>query len=381
MLTIQESAYENQQRQIAHKERLIEKFRAKASKAKFAKALQKELDRMEQVELDETDTRAMKLRFAEGARPGRVAYKLNRVRKAFGSKTVIHGLNLTVDSRTRIAFVGQNGQGKTTLARMLAGVLEPDSGSLETGHNIQCSYYAQDQPDRLSGTQRVLDVIREAAPAETEGRLRTVLGSMLFSGDDVEKKCSVLSGGERARLAFACMLMTPSNVMILDEPTNHLDILSKEILKQALMQYSGTLIVVSHDVHFLKGLTTSTLEFRDGGIAHRLYDISEFLARRELEDLKALEKSTHKSGTSRQPAPDIRQSGKAKKHQQRQIQNLEREIQKLEIQKKEIEGLMSDGTFFARADAQETTARYQQLCKTLEEKTRLWEDLVSEYEA
>ncbi len=379
MRVIQEAAFENQQRQVAHKEQLIDKFRAKASKAKFAKALQKELERMERIELEDTEQKSMKLRFQEGQRSGKVVYRITHLCKAFGAKNVITDLDLTIDRGSRIAFVGQNGQGKTTLARILAGKLTPDSGVIETGVHVECGYYAQDQPDLIPSGNRVIDVIREAAPTETEGRLRSVLGGMLFSGDDVDKKCSVLSGGERSRLSFACMLLTPSNVLILDEPTNHLDIQSKEILKQALMAYTGTLIVVSHDVSFLEGLTTHTLEFRDGGIHYHLYDITEFLAQHPVEDLKELERrSTVEESISPREKPKAA-SGREARMLQRQIQNIERSIQKLEEEKATLEEELSASDFYALPNASERTALYERITKAFSDKMREWEALVVQY--
>lgn len=387
MREILESAYRNQQRQIAHKERLIDKFRAKASKAKFAKALQTELERMIPVEFEDGSDKSIKLSFAAGIRPGRVVYRTVGLNKSYGEKTVIRNLDLTIERGARIAFIGQNGQGKTTLARMLAGVLTHDSGELEPGHNVSCGYYAQDQPDRIDTQRTVVEVLRDAAPAETEGRLRNILGALLFSGDDVDKKCSVLSGGERARLAFACMMMTPSNVLILDEPTNHLDIQSKEILQQALLRYEGTLIVVSHDLHFLTGLTTTTLEFADGQIRYLLYDITEYLERREMEDLRMLEMQSTVPVVREKPVvieevPQKPGPGSKKRQElQKKIQSLEKTIGKLEEQKRVLEDEMAMTDFYFRADVQERTTLYEETTKSLENKTAEWEKLVTEFEA
>ncbi|HLF63440.1 MAG TPA: ABC-F family ATP-binding cassette domain-containing protein, partial [Saprospiraceae bacterium] len=381
---IKESAYRNQQRVIAHKEKLIDKFRAKASKAKFAKALQTEVDRMTPIELDESDDKAIKLRFATGLRAGRVVYRIINLKKAYGPKVVINNLDLTIDRGSRIAFVGQNGQGKTTLAKMMAGVLPLDEGMIDVGANVTCGYYAQDQPDKIDTQRRVIDILREAAPNESEGRLRTILGAMLFSGEDVDKKCSVLSGGERARLAFACMLMTPSNVLILDEPTNHLDIQSKEILKEALMEYEGTLIVVSHDIHFLNGLTTTTLEFADGSIKMHLYDISEFLERRDILDLRLLEMKSQPQINTIPVVESIQQAkpvgSRARRDLQRRIQNLEKSIEKLELQKTELEQEMSKTDFYFREDAKTRTELYQTVSAELDQKTKAWESLITEWE-
>ncbi len=385
---IKESAYHNQQRLIAHKEKLIDKFRAKASKAKFAKSLQTEVNRMVPIEIDDAGDKAIKLNFATGLRAGRVIYRVVDLEKSYGPKVVINHLELSIDRGSRIAFVGQNGQGKTTLAKMLAGALAPDSGLIEFGTNVTCGYYAQDQPDKIDFQRRVIDVLRDAAPTETEGRLRSVLGAMLFSGEDVEKKCSVLSGGERARVAFACMLMTPSNVLILDEPTNHLDIQSKEILKDALLDYDGTLIVVSHDLHFLKGLTTTTLEFVDGNINMLLYDITEFLERRDLIDLRLLEKKSQPQvivapvvEKIEVAKPVVSNTGsKEKRDLQRRIQTLEKSIEKLEVQKAELENEMAMTDFYFRDDVKSHTDQYHKVTTELEQKVKAWESLVTEWD-
>jgi len=379
--SIRESAYQNQQRQIAHKERLIEKFRAKASKAKFAKSLQTELDRMDLVELDDSDNKAMRLRFEAGARSGKVVYKMHRLKKVFGPKVVISDFDFAIDKGARIAFVGQNGQGKTTLAKIMAGVHTADGGEVEVGANVALGYYAQDQPDNIPRDKRVIEVLRDAAPMETEGRLRSVLGSFLFSGDDVDKKCSVLSGGERARLAFACMILTPSNVLILDEPTNHLDIQSKDILKRALQEYEGTLIVVSHDVYFLSGLTETTLEFADGKIKYHLYGIDEFLERHQVDDLSQLEFKAKPAPAEVAESNKKSASGRDRKSIQRQIQNLEKHIERLETEKSQLEEEMALPHFYSRPESAEKTRRYEAVCSELSTKTAEWEQQVSEYEA
>jgi ATP-binding cassette subfamily F protein 3 len=303
---------------------------------------------------------------------------MHRLKKTFGPKVVIKDFDFAIDKGSRIAFVGQNGQGKTTLAKIMAGVHTLDGGELEIGANVALGYYAQDQPDNIPMDKRVIDVLREAAPMETEGRLRSVLGSLLFSGDDVEKKCSVLSGGERARLAFACMILTPSNVLILDEPTNHLDIQSKDILKRALQEYAGTLIVVSHDVYFLGDLTTTTLEFTEGKISHHLYDINEFLERRQVENLDQLElKKKAAPPVKESPKPD---NSRERKALQRQIQNLEKQIERLETEKGQLESEMAIPDFYMKKDSEAKTQRYDVILKELEEKTTEWESGVSEFE-
>ena len=371
------AAYANQQRLIAHKERLINKFRAKASKAKFAKSLQTELNRMDMIELDDQHDKTMRLRFAEGARAGRVVFNVKNVAKRYEKADVIRGLDLVIERGERIAFVGQNGQGKTTLARMLAGVLEPTSGEIIDGHQLEINYYAQDQTDRLDPAKTVLATLAHEAPAETEGRLRSILGSVLFEGDEVTKKVSVLSGGERARLSFACMTVQPCNVLILDEPTNHLDIPSKEILKNALLEFDGTLIVVSHDLEFLRGLTDATLEFRDGRIRKHLYGIDTFLERRALENLRELEK---RQAPSREPVAHAQPAdNKRRESQRKQIRKLEQQIEKLEQRKEQLEGVMGATDFYVSPDAEAVMERYRATCSEVERLTAEWEEAVADF--
>jgi ATP-binding cassette subfamily F protein 3 len=372
------SAYANQQREIAHKERLIDKFRAKASKAKFAKALQSELNRMEIVDYEDQKEKSMRLTFGEGARAGRVIFKASNLHKHFGEKRVIQALDLTIERGERIAFVGQNGQGKTTLARMMARETQPTAGELREGHQIQVGYYAQDQTDRLDNKQTVLSTLSHAASGETEGQLRSILGSLLFEGDEVTKKVSVLSGGERARLSFACMVVQESNVLILDEPTNHLDIPSKEILKDALKRYQGTLIVVSHDMEFLRGLTTRTLEFCQGKIHKHLYDIEEFLRLRRVENLRELERHDLRSDLSGGVSSSVvekegqDQDSGGNREMRKRVKQLEREIEKLEAKKAGLEQEMSATDFYNREDITEVTVTYDKTRAQLEALEAEW---------
>ena len=373
------AAYANQQRLIAHKERLINKFRAKASKAKFAKSLQSELKRMDVIELDEQGDKTMRLRFAEGSRAGRVVFEAVKLCKQYDDTDVIRNLDLVIERGERIAFVGQNGQGKTTLARMLAGVLEPTQGDIIRGNQLEINYYAQDQTDRLDPRMTVLNTLAHEAPAETEGRLRSILGSVLFEGDEVTKKVSVLSGGERARLSFACMTVLPCNVLILDEPTNHLDIPSKDILKNALLQFDGTLIVVSHDLQFLRGLTDFTLEFRNGQIKKHLFGIDTFLERRQIDNLRDLEKrqSIAEEAVAR---PETPVHNKRRESLRKQIRKLEQQIEKLERRKEELERRMASTEFYMSPEADAVMEEYRSVSSEIEVRTGEWEAAVSGFE-
>ena len=283
------SARKNQEKEIQQTERLIDKFRAKASKASMAQSLIKKLDRMERIEVDEDDLSAMKLRFPISVTPGKVIFEMENLSKSYGNKEVLNGVDIILERDSKTAFVGQNGQGKTTLAKILVGELEYQ-GKLKSGHNVEIGYFAQNQMEYLDGDKTILDIMIDAANEKNRSKVRDILGSFLFSGDDVDKYVKVLSGGERNRLALAKMLLQPFNVLVMDEPTNHLDIKSKHILKEALKQFEGTLIVVSHDRDFLQGLTNKVYEFKDKRIKEYLGDIDYFLEQRKVDDFREIEK-------------------------------------------------------------------------------------------
>ncbi len=255
------ASQKNQQKEIEHTKELIEKFRYKASKAKFAQSLIKQLDRTELIELDDDDNSAIHFRFPPVPRSGVIVIQAEQVSKSYGNKKIFSDISFQVERGERIAFVGRNGEGKTTLTKMLVGE-EPYEGKIKIGHNVAIGYYAQHQAEKLDGESTVFDVIDKAATGDMRSKVRNLLGSFLFRGDDIYKKVKVLSGGEKSRLALAHLLLEPTNLLILDEPTNHLDMRSKDILKEALMGYEGTLIVVSHDRDFLQGLTNKVYEFR-----------------------------------------------------------------------------------------------------------------------
>ena len=287
------SAQKNQEKQIQQTERLIEKFRAKSSKASMAQSLIKKLDKMDRIEVDEEDNSVMNVRFPVSVTPGKVVAELNGISKSYGPKKVLEDIDLMVDRGSKTAFVGQNGQGKTTLAKIMVGELDYQ-GNLKMGHNVQLGYFAQNQAEYLDGNKTILDTMIDAANETNRSRVRDILGSFLFRGDEVDKYVKVLSGGERNRLALAKMLLQPFNVLVMDEPTNHLDIKSKNVLKQALQNFEGTLILVSHDRDFLQGLTDRVYEFKDGGIKEYLGDIDFYLEQRKMEDFRSVEKGDAK---------------------------------------------------------------------------------------
>ncbi|MEX0291627.1 MAG: ABC-F family ATP-binding cassette domain-containing protein, partial [Flavobacteriaceae bacterium] len=289
----QRNAQKNQNREIQQAERLIEKFRAKSSKASMAQSLIKKLDKMERIEVDEEDHSVMRLRFPVSVTPGKVITEIEGLSKNYGTKEVLKDINLLLERDSKTAFVGQNGQGKTTLAKIMVGELEYE-GHLKLGHNVQLGYFAQNQADYLDGDKTVLDTMIDAANESNRSKVRDILGSFLFGGEDVEKYVKVLSGGERNRLALAKMLLQPFNVLVMDEPTNHLDIQSKNVLKKALQHFDGTLIVVSHDRDFLQGLTNKVYEFKDKKIKEYLGDINYYLDQRQVENFREIEKKEKK---------------------------------------------------------------------------------------
>lgn len=283
------ASQKNQQKQIEQTEKLIEKFRAKASKATMAQSLIKKLDKIDRIEVDEDDNSVMTLKFPVSVTPGKVVVEAEEVAKSYGDKNVLQGIDLLVERDTKTAFVGQNGQGKSTLAKIIVGELE-HQGKVKLGHNVQIGYFAQNQAEYLDGSKTVEDTMIDAADEKTRPRVRDILGSFLFRGEEVDKYVRVLSGGERNRLALAKLMLQPFNVLVMDEPTNHLDIKSKNVLKDSLKQFEGTLIVVSHDRDFLQGLTDRVYEFKDHRIREYLGDIDYYLEQREVANLREVEK-------------------------------------------------------------------------------------------
>ncbi|NJB84588.1 ATP-binding cassette subfamily F protein 3 [Lewinella marina] len=372
-----EAAYLNQQKVIADKERTISRFMAKATKTKMAQSMQKQLDKIERIELDETNTAVMNLRFPPAPRSGAITLQARGVTKTYGKLNVLRGADLKIDRGDRVAFVGQNGQGKTTLAKILIGKIPATSGEVELGHNVSVGYYAQNQSDALDGNKTLLETMEEASPPEMRTRLRSILGAFLFSGEDQDKKVMVLSGGERARLALACMLLRPFNLLVLDEPTNHLDMASKDMLKSALMDYDGTLLVVSHDREFLAGLTDRTIEFRDHQLYEHLGDVNAFLEKRQLNDMRSVELEKPKSnGTASTPAPAPRAplDNDERRRLQKEVGSAERKIERLEQDIEKIHLKMADPSFYEDAQrVEKTTAELKRKQEELDQVMEAWE--------
>lgn len=352
------AAQKNQSKKIEETEKLIEKFRAKATKASMAQSLIKKLDKIERIEVDEDDNSVMNISFPVNLTPGKVVLEMNNVAKKFGDKVVFEDLSLLVERGSKIAFVGQNGQGKSTLIKAIVDEFEYD-GEIKIGHNVQIGYFAQNQAEYLDGEKTILDTMLDAASDSNRTKVRDMLGAFLFRGDDVEKKVKVLSGGERNRLALCKMLLNPINVMLMDEPTNHLDIKSKNVLKTALRSFEGTLIIVSHDRDFLQGLTEFVYEFKDKKIKEYLGDINYFLDERKAMDMREIEKveadstSNARSGSNETAALSY-ENQKKQKSMQNRLSKIEAEISSLEKKiatdderlSVDYEVLMNDAAFF-----------------------------------
>ena len=335
-------AQKNQEKEIKQKQHLINKFKAKASKASMAQSLMKQLDKVELIEVDQDDNQAMSLRFAISKDPGKIIIEAENLSKSYGDKHVLSNVDLLIERNSKIAFVGQNGQGKSTLAKMMVNEI-PFEGNLKLGHNVEIGYFAQNQSEHLPPEKTVLEIMEDAATDGNRMRVRDMLGSFLFGGDAVDKKAKVLSGGERNRLALCKLLLAPFNVLIMDEPTNHLDIASKNVLKQALNQFKGTLIVVSHDRDFLQGLTSTVYGFKDKVIKEYLGDIDYFLEQHKIENLREAEKRTvvkvdktsNKSAAqqgSRAQEKDLKKLNNKLSRIETEIADLEKEIEKIDLE-------------------------------------------------
>ncbi len=325
-------AQKNQEKEIKQKQLLINKFKAKASKASMAQSLMKQLDKVELIEVDQDDNATMNVRFAISKQPGKVVVEAENMSKSYGDNHVLENVNLLIERNSRIAFVGQNGQGKSTLAKMMVGEI-PFEGHLKLGHNVEIGYFAQNQSEHLPPEKTVLEIMEDAATDGNRMRVRDMLGAFLFGGDAVDKKAKVLSGGERNRLALCKLLLSPFNVLIMDEPTNHLDIASKNVLKEALKQFNGTLILVSHDRDFLQGLTSTVFGFKDKVIKEYLGDIDYFLEQHQIENLREAEKRTVTKvdkGSSKKEHTFTRDQEKQLRKLKNKLSKIETEIDTLE---------------------------------------------------
>lgn len=388
----QMAAAKNQQKFIDKTEQLIDKYRAKANKASFAQSLIKKLDKIEVIEVDDDDTQAIRFRFPPAPRSGKVVVEAKEATKSYGDKTIFSDVDFEIEREDRVAFVGRNGEGKSTMIRLIMDEEKATKGVVKTGFSVNVGYFAQDDADMLDPDKTVFDTIDELAIGDVRKQVRGLLGSFLFSGEDVDKKVKVLSGGERTRLALCRLLLHPHNLLVLDEPTNHLDMRSKDVLKQALLNFDGTLIVVSHDRDFLQGLTSKVFEFRSGKVKQHVGDVYEFLRTRKIDHLSDLEMKDVFSQKQTTPvtAPATENKSDSEEHRQKQkeinqlknrITKSEEEIAKLEASIKKIDDQLLDPAQYDKVISdKETFGRYEEMKKKLEAKMEEWEKLTAELE-
>lgn len=348
-IDLQKAAYDNQQREIKDIEAFIERFRYKATKAKQVQSRVKQLEKMDMVEIDDRDKSVMHFKFPPAPHSGKVTLELNHVGKCYDEKCILNDINLLIPRGEKIAFVGRNGEGKSTLSKIIAGVLD-HTGEVKLGHEVKIGYYAQNQQDMLDPEKTVFETLDDVATGDMRVKVKSLLGAFLFSGETIDKKVKVLSGGEKARLSLAKMLLFPTNLLILDEPTNHLDMLSKDILKSALIQFDGTMIVVSHDRDFLQGLTNKVYEFKKPHIKEYIGDIYDFLEEKrikELDDLNRKQKTQQQEVQVSQSKIDYeakKKDDREKKRIEKEIKRLEEEIEKREQELATLDEIMADPT-------------------------------------
>ena len=333
----QMAAYENQQRLIEKTEEFIEKFRYKPTKSNQVQSRVKQLEKLERIEVDEEDLSRLNIKFPPAPRSGQIVADVKEVGKAFGEKRIFAGAEFTIERGQKIALVGRNGEGKTTFARILLGELGATEGEIKLGANVNIGYYAQNQDDLMDGEFTVFDTLDRVAVGDIRTRLRDILGAFLFRGEDIDKKVKVLSGGERSRLAMARLMLEPYNLLILDEPTNHMDMRSKDILKEALMKFDGTVVVVSHDREFLDGLVDRIYEFRDGGVREYLGDIWYFLEKRKVESLQEIERHDKPTTQKAVESNTGKLSYEQKKEQEKLLRKLRKAVESVEEELAKVE--------------------------------------------
>ena len=392
-LVQQQAAYANQQRMIEKTEDFINRFRYKPTKSNQVQSRIKQLEKLDRLEIDETDNATLTVKFPPAPRSGDIVFKGTDLTVGYPGKVVFTNASVEVKRGEKVALIGRNGEGKTTLMRVITGELKPISGEARTGYNVNMGYYAQNQEDALDRNLTVFETLDNIAVGDIRTKLRDILAQFLFRGEDIDKKVSVLSGGERARLGMARFMLHPYNLLALDEPTNHMDIKSKDILKQALQAYDGTLIVVSHDRDFLDGLVEKMYEFRDGKVKEHLGSVSEFLEERKIESLQELERRFGNQSQASKKQEAAESDGKAQAKQtfeqrrseskelrkmKHRVEFLEGEIGKIESAMKEIEEVLSNPT--ASDDIIELTRTYLENKRELDRKTAEWTSLMERIE-
>ena len=378
----QTAAYENQQKMIQKTEEFIQAFRYKPTKSNQVQSRIKALEKLERLEIDETDNATLTVKFPPAQRSGDVVFKGDGLKVGYPQKVVFQDADIVIKRGEKVALVGRNGEGKTTLMRVIAGELKPFEGEAQLGHNVSLGYYAQNQEDILDKNETVFSTLDRIAVGDIRSKLRDLLAQFLFRGEDIDKRVSVLSGGERARLGMAKLMLQNHNLLALDEPTNHMDIKSKDILKQALKAFDGTLIIVSHDRDFLEGLVDKLYEFRDGRVREYLGSVSDFLYRRKIENLQELERKfkpepqakTEQKVQNIQKQEEQKQQRKIDRKTKLRISWLESEIEKLEKKQKEIETILSAPT--EKDDIMELTRTYLENKRSLDAHTEEWGNLI-----
>ena len=379
----QQAAYENQQRMIEKTEEFIEKFRYKPTKSNQVQSRIKQLERLERIEVEEEDLATLNIKFPPAPRSGQIVAEVKEVGKAFGEKRIFSDFTFTLERGQKIALVGRNGEGKTTMARMLLGELEQSEGTIKLGANVNIGYYAQNQDDLMDGEFTVFDTLDRVAVGDIRTRLRDILGAFLFRGEDIDKKVKVLSGGERSRLAMARLMLEPYNLLILDEPTNHMDMRSKDILKRAIQKYDGTVVVVSHDRDFLDGIVDRVYEFRDGGVKEYLGGIYYFLEKRKVESLQEIERkatptanTTKESSTGKLSYEQRKEQEKLLRKLRKAVETIEEELAKIEAQIASYDAKFATATEYNEADY----AAYNELKAQYDKQMHEWEKASYELE-
>ena len=386
----QRAAFENQQKMIEKTEEFIERFRYKPTKSNQVQSRVKALEKLDRIEVDLEDKSALAVKFPPAPRSGDIVFKATDLKVGYGEKVVFSDANIEIKRGEKVALLGRNGEGKTTLMRVLMRELDPMAGEARTGHNVNIGYYAQNQEDILDKEDTVFGTLDRIAVGDIRTKLRDILAAFLFKGEDIDKKVAVLSGGERARLAMAKLMLHPYNLLALDEPTNHMDIRSKDILKQALKKYDGTLLIVSHDRDFLDGLVDKLYEFRDGKVKEHLGGVQEFLEKRKIENLKELERTSDKPADKpaelNQKKEDAKQEYQARKFvskEEKKLRNrlssLEKQIAELESKLKEIEAILLEPA--PDTDMMGLSNEYFKIQKELDSRTEEWMELQEELES
>ena len=382
----QMAAYENQQKLIEKTEEFIEKFRYKPTKSNQVQSRIKQLEKLDRIEVEEEDLATLNIKFPPAPRSGQIVAEIKEVGKAFGAKRIFSDATFTIERGQKIALVGRNGEGKTTMARMIIGELEASEGTIKIGANVNIGYYAQNQDDLMDGEFTVFDTLDRVAVGDIRTRLRDILGAFLFRGEDIDKKVKVLSGGERSRLAMARLMLEPYNLLVLDEPTNHMDMRSKDILKRAIQKYDGTVIVVSHDRDFLDGMVDRIYEFRDGGVKEYLGGIYYFLEKRKVESLQEIERKDSPAATATSPQKEGsagKLSYEQRKEQEKLLRKLRKAVESIESELASIEEQIAayDQKFATATEYNEADyAAYNELKAQYDRQMHEWEKASYELE-